>query len=433
VAGLAGIAITLVARRRAPNWDLPLTLVLTTTLVFMLISTNAQFVGWAPMLAIVSAVLVLTEWTGATGGIGRRGLLAGAAGLTGSVLLVCGLTLWHGTTLPGLLAGILILPAKQSTVFHVPWRSGWLAVCLGFSGLALACGYLLLRKRWGEQSQAFVIAALKILFGLATLGWFVQFAIQPSRALPHFWMFPFAWLVVIPPLDGAGRPGRCALLAVALLQPFIAFPVAGTQLSPATALILVIAAVALCDGSRFLMAHGVVPGTMLKFRAVAALASTVPVLLFLHGETKELSARYASLTPLELPGSSYIRVSAGEAAQYRALVATLARPEVGGFLTMPGMNSLYFWARKSPPTDLNVTAWMTLIDERGQAAIWEAARQCPGLLVVRNWQLTDMWMQGQPVNTIPLARHIEEDFVTLTNFGCYEIRSYRPSSQLGKL
>ena len=32
-------------------------------------------------------------------------------------------------------------------------------------------------------------------------------------------------------------------------------------------------------------------------------------------------------------------------------------------MTMPGMNSYYFWTGIAPPTDTNLTNWMCLTDE----------------------------------------------------------------------
>jgi hypothetical protein len=69
--------------------------------------------------------------------------------------------------------------------------------------------------------------------------------------LPHFWMIPFAWLTAASETKRpAEQLARLTLAAVAVMQPLIAYPVAGTQLIPASALMSVVAAVCLADAIR---------------------------------------------------------------------------------------------------------------------------------------------------------------------------------------
>jgi len=149
------------------------------------------------------------------------------------------------------------------------------------------------------------------------------------------------------------------------------------------------------------------------------------LLLSVHFDTAKLAEYYAGLTPLNLPGARRVRLGAAEAAGYQAIVSRLSSPEVGTFLTMPGMNSFYAWAQKAPPTELNVTTWMTLIDPAGQEAIWRAAQRSTGLRVVRCRPLTELWMQGRSTEGLPLVRHIEENFSVVATFGDYEVMARR--------
>jgi hypothetical protein len=111
---------------------------------------------------------------------------------------------------------------------------------------------------------------------------------------------------------------------------------------------------------------------------------------------------------------------------FQDLVRQLARPEVDTFLTLPGLNSFYFWARKEPPTGLNTTAWMMLLDDTAQERIWQAANKYPGLMVVKNRALIKFWMKGRSTDSLPLVRRINENFTPmLTNSG-YEMLIRRP-------
>jgi len=102
-------------------------------------------------------------------------------------------------------------------------------------------------------------------------------------------------------------------------------------------------------------------------------------------------------------------------------VAQLARAEVETFLTLPGLDSLYLWAQKDPPNDLNVSAWVILLDAAAQERIWQAAQLHAGVMVVRNRSLIRSWVGGRSVANLPLVRQIEEHFQTVTNFDGYEI------------
>ncbi len=130
---------------------------------------------------------------------------------------------------------------------------------------------------------------------------------------------------------------------------------------------------------------------------------------------------WLALTPLNLPGASRLRLTDQQAHLYQELVQPLSRPEIETFLTFPGLNSLYFWARKEPPTGLNVTTWMTLLDAPCQERIWEAANKYPGLMAVRNNPLAAFWAQGRPLDHLPLVRHIDEHFRTVRSIDGYEL------------
>ena len=92
---------------------------------------------------------------------------------------------------------------------------------------------------------------------------------------------------------------------------------------------------------------------------------------------------------------------------------------------MPGLDSFYFWARKEPPNDLNVSAWIILLDAQAQERIWRAANVHPGLMVVRNRRLIRSWVGGRSVDQLPLVRHIEENFKTVATYGSYELMARR--------
>ena len=335
----------------------------------------------------------------------------------------------RGTSLNGVENGLLRWPAKVSTSFLIRPRSNWLGLCLGLLGATACFAYLHLRQRWSDRRWLRgAIVAGQLLFGVGMLAEF--YVREPgSRTLmpllddlPHFWMLPFAWLAAVPETGlEQTRSSRLALLVISVMQPLIACPVAGTQLVPASMLLPVLGAVCLANGLRACLAsHMPVlqrPGLRLSVGTLC-----VALLLASFGrETLKLGGSYASRVPLNLPGATRIRLTAEEVDTYRAVVAELARPEVDTFLTLPGLNSFYFWARKEPPNGLNVSGWVVLLDSEAQERIWQAAQNRPGLMVVRNRRLIRSWVGGRSVEQLPLVRHIDENFRTVSAYGGYEL------------
>jgi hypothetical protein len=386
------------------------------------------FSAWLVTWSIYCVVLV-GRATPIHSGSGRPDLRWIVLGFSVACGAILSLLLLRGTSFAGLLNGIVCLPAKQSTTFYAPWRSNLTGVWLALAGAVGCWGYLRAREPFGHQPWfRAAISAAKLLFGVTVLAEFQLCMTWPTPytplfiGLPHFWMLPFAWLVLASsPSRPADQFARLALLAVTVLQPLIAYPIAGSQLVPASVLLCVVAAVCLADALRGLLPNlsDLFRGPWLRF-AAGGIAG-ISVVLSLGLDSFKLANRYAALTPLHLPGMKHVRLRQEEVRTFEELVGSLARPEVETFLTLPGLNSLYLWAQKDPPTGLNVTTWMTLFDAASQERIWQAAQQHPGLVVVRNNKVVAFWMRGRPVNHLPLVQHIEENFTTASSQGGYEL------------
>jgi hypothetical protein len=125
--------------------------------------------------------------------------------------------------------------------------------------------------------------------------------------------------------------------------------------------------------------------------------------------------------PLDLPGAHLIRVDHRNAIRYQGLIAALEElPDT--FFTLPGMYSLNLWAHREPPTTLNLTNWMYMLDDQQQSRIVEQLAARPNVCVVVNPILVRHWMEGRPLPDKPLIRYINANFVTTKRRGNYEIR-----------
>ncbi|HLH53747.1 MAG TPA: hypothetical protein VKY92_09045 [Verrucomicrobiae bacterium] len=353
-------------------------------------------------------------------------------GLAGLGVVLAGVIFFvmsRGTTLNGLVDGLVRWPAKVPSSFLIRMRSNWLGLCLGLLGSGTCATYLYLRRDWKDHRWLRgPIAASQLLLGAAILAEF-YLRIPGSRTLmpilndlPHFWMLPFAWLAAVPESGSDDtRFGRLTLVIIGVMQPLIACPIAGTQLVPASMLLPVIGAVCCANGLRHAWAS--LPAVLCVNRWGPLIGVGALVLLFglFAKETTTLRQSYESRVPLNLPGARRLRLTAEEVDTYRAVVAELAKPEVTTFLTLPGMNSFYFWSKKEPPNGLNASAWVILLDDRAQEQIWQAARDRGGLKVLRNRNVIRSWVGGRSIHQFPLVRYIEENFHTVATYGGYEV------------
>jgi len=377
-------------------------------------------------LSICGAVLVLHRTRPGTGIEARAWIICPLAGVV-AVVAVASMVAVRGTSGQGLLDGMIRLPLEQSAAFVII-RTNVRSVTFAVAGLAMLSWYLGARESLTNRPILHAsLACAKLLFGGAVLAYCSYcgpFLPSESDLLPAFWMLPFLWLMAAVP--AAANPfeilTRLAFVCVVSLQSLGAYPVAGSQLKVATGLVPVIGAVCLTDAVRELSVY-----TPARWRSSrwwqSALVGALSIagLITFWPQVTQARSRYLASTPLDLPGASRIRLPRQEVRLYQDLVRPLARPEVATFLTLPGLNSFYFWAQKDPPTGFNVTTWMTLLDDRHQQRIWEAAKGRSGLMVVRNRSMASWWAQGHPMDGSPLVREINAQFRTVKSLAGYEL------------
>jgi len=349
-----------------------------------------------------------------------RDWLPGLYGGTGVVFALLAATILRGTSLHGLMDGLFWGPARMPAAFVSPSAFSNAGMPIdALVGLAGCCWYLWARVCAADQRCLdYPLAVGKAVFGLMMvfrhgLGW-------PPGSLP------FVWLAAVRETGHSDEQfARIGVVAVAIMQPLLAYPVSGSQTAPAAALIIIVGAVCLADAARILKTlipnRFQVPRLWPVIGFMVALAILVPF----NREASWTHRLYNSLTPLELPGASRIRLQEKHARVYRDLVGWLARPEVETFLTLPGMNSLYFWAQKDPPTGFNVSDWMYLFDDHCQQQIWETVSKHSNVLVVKNEALARWWAAPcphcRPLENVPLVQLINENFKSLTIIGNYEV------------
>lgn len=342
-------------------------------------------------------------------------------------LASCALALGRGTSLAGLVHGVIVDPLRTPGVFFFPLRLASWATAAALASLVAAATVVVLRRRGpsGWPIAPALDGSIRLLGGAAM--WLAAAGLLPAG--PFSVSLPLLWLpLAARPSEGAApfEIGRALLVAMAVMQALVAYPIAGSQAAWASFLFVPVGGMAVADGwraLRLLPAPGRWQTGSLWRTAEVALGVTVVGLALHVAVVMPLASfryRYATSEPLALHGAGSIRVPPPTALAYQRLTSQLTE-RCRGFVTMPGLNSLYLFARVAPPTMLNTTSWMTLFDDERQAAIQQRLAQMPGpLCAVRHRGLVAFWAQGRDVSGEPLARYIDARFVTEFTVHGYE-------------
>ena len=99
---------------------------------------------------------------------------------------------------------------------------------------------------------------------------------------------------------------------------------------------------------------------------------------------------------------------------------------------MPGLNSLYLFTGAEPPTAMNVGDWMNLFTVEQQQELRDRfSRSPPPLCVVRERKVVSWWGRKRPgagESDLPLARYIEDEFLTVDEYLGYELMVQRAAA-----
>lgn len=361
---------------------------------------------------------------------------AWAAAACAAALVVSSLgVVAHGTSLRAAVLGPLEQALKFPSVFQVPAPVDSGAVAWAAASLVLFGAVQVARRRRATgRPLDLVLAGLKLGFGTYVLYaaygvsgvFYAPMGAYYFNVMPLFRVaLPFVWMLMVPssatPIDATRGFGRAVLCTVAVLNSLQAYPVAGSQLSLATVLVILVGAVCLHDGLTGI-ALLLPPWAIRKplRMAVTALAVSL-VLLAQWSAARTVRQRYDAMVRLDLPGARRVRMPEESVALYRWLSTNL-QAHTDTFIGMPAINSLYFWSEKDPPTSVNPNAWMLLLDDAAQEHIVRALSTHPNAGAVVSYSLLSIYMHPRGVDDQPLARYVDGEFQTLGRFRGFELR-----------
>ncbi len=343
----------------------------------------------------------------------------------------CIAILGAGTSVHGLIEGVIRQPLRQSDAFTIPLNLSRRLYAMDVIGVGAALAYWYAARRRGSAEPTPAWLAAWSLFSIV-VGFTLAFSVT-GQLLPfnsnlasgyQFTLLPFVWVALLVTTPGE-RPGptfaRLLLPLLAVLQTLHAYPVAGSQ--TLLAVVLLIPVGALCVANGMLGLRRLIADTdVLALTGLAVLLVVVfgwfTANVYLREPLKAARGGYHSSAPnaLNLPGSHDIHVGSVEEAEMYEDVANAMRTECAATQMEPGMDSFYLWSGQEPPS-LTATGWETLFDDEAQEKVIEDIAPIEGLCLLRNNERAAGWGLGEG----PLVKYLEHGFTLIGKWGEYEL------------
>ena len=330
-----------------------------------------------------------------------------------------------GSTLRAIWASLVSGAYKIGGTFYLPphlepWS--WLT----WDALVAAVIIASLKRR--DEFMLVPLAFIKAIYGI--MGSLVL-VFNPTAQLGC--LLPWAWLLMVgtKEKDNDLFP-RIFLSFLAVWQGLQAYPVAGTQLPVGTLMGVLVYSVCLWDAMRVFAGSSLLRLPLHKVTSIGggrwvqigAFLALLAVFSMRWCEPIRSWQEYQAKQPLDLPGCYDRRIAPAEATEYRKL-AEFLETKSDTFIIFPGLNSMYFWTGKRPPTYFNISGEGNMPTKPQQVVIVEALKRAKRSLVV----LREMdWSRGQPFGKLkegPLADFVHKECYPVDAFAQFKILAPR--------
>ena len=338
---------------------------------------------------------------------------------SGAGLIILGsLTLCRGTSLHGLISGIVLDPLKQPKIYFFPvhWRAGSCAVAV--TSLILVAGASQFRL-WDNRRLMAAVAIFRILAAIVCL--IIPLGLIPATLA--VWGLSYgislAWLFVIPlGKDTQSAAIRSWVSLVLVFQSLQAYPVAGSQLNWGTCLWLPLLALGVHDAASYVSNElSAVGNWTRRFSAAAVGISTV----FMARQLTEIGwNNYHFSQPLGLRGAENIRLPNDITYALRIANENL-RAHSDVLFSFPGLYSANLWTGLPTPTLANATHWFSLLSLQRQQEIIDRMANSPKAAIFVARDLLDYLERHGFRTTGPLHDWLMQHFTKAMAFGGYEI------------
>jgi hypothetical protein len=396
--------------------------------------------AWSGCAALISlgsvAVVVASYDVSSERPIGiapKRRLLLGGLAATAAT---CVVVLARGTSPTGLVDGVVLQPLRFARIVFTEIHIANQAVAAAAVSLAVALLYVCIHPKTDEQPtpRGWMFWWLKLAGGLlgvslAVISRHTLFAVGPA----------LLWLVLVRPFGRPWQYGqwmpRVMLVCLASLQTLQVYPMAESQVAWATFLMIPAMGLVVVDAIAGLSATraGRTIREGLPAGSILGTAGLVAIVILYQANTNALAARqrYLASSALSLPGSSRVRLPAAEVDRYQWLVDQV-QARCATVITLPGLNSLFFWSDLEPPTGLNTTAWPVLLGQQQQQRIVDAVQAREQVCVVEYPQGIRTFGRAEEINQLPLMRFVRDTFDVVAERDGYRLMLRREAAKPGQ-
>jgi hypothetical protein len=320
-------------------------------------------------------------------------------------------TLIHGTSLKGLLDGIVLLPLRFSGAVRFA-HSYDISVFIQLLHDAVLrphrlIGDLSLLGKYNSDSMWHIavlcsLASATVWFyvrwrSLENIPTRVQTAISMALVLlavraPHMatTVAPSVMWTLVPgragEQSGSNRISILLMIVIATFGLLMAYPVFGTQASVAASIVLLACFAVILNGVEDLLNDFKIARLHFAGSEALLLGLVLSVVLFAGAQYIRKESTTEEMSSAYLPNSRLIQLSTRE---YEVLSEINSRisAHCGALVTIPGMNSFHIWSGVPHPNGFVTSAAMTLFDEAAQERLRRDFLTAPHPCVIFNPEL----------------------------------------------
>jgi hypothetical protein len=335
-------------------------------------------------------------------GWSQAGYFSGA--VIGVMVLVLTAVWFRGTSVSGLLDGVLLRPLLHAGNYSyaVDWRPG--SVLFGIASVLMFFVHAHLRQSQSADAANRILVALRIAQAVGLIICFVL--LMHARVIGTVFSYVAAllWISVVPLAGKASEPredaGRGLLATILLLQYLHAYPVGGSQESWGTFLYFPLVALGMGELRRTSLPRA--------WTAVVAALMTVTIGKVTWTAIESYRA-FARRIELGLPGANGIRLSEAMRSAYHILaINAVAHGDM--LFSLPGMYSFNLWTGLPAPTAKNTTLWFTLLTPDEQGAIIRSLEGRPRACIILQESLVELMRAGKVPMEGPLVDYVYRNF-----------------------
>jgi hypothetical protein len=329
-----------------------------------------------------------------------------------------------GSSLSAIVRCLVLEPAMLRGAFSFPLH---IEHCSWSAAAAILAAVVVIIFKTELSRWRLSVALAKCAYGL--LGALVLVD-EPKAQLGY--LLPWAWLILMPTSKKLEAESielfpRVLLCLSSVWQGIQAYPVGGTQVAVGTFLAVAVYSLSLHDGVSevaSLFSDQALWTKLFTRRSGAfqAVLSGFLLSLFTAQWIMPLARwrEYFAQPPMDLSGARWIRADPFQANNYVMLTRHLAR-ECDTFITIPGLNSLYFWTGKRPPTYIALCGEGLTASEGQQTRVVDGLKSAKQPLIVL-WQ--SKWSSEARLRKDeegPLLRFIHNECRQIDTIGPYLI------------